>query len=254
MPVQSMPHCAIAQAQLVALLKSSRYALAVAANSATGFGDPSLRRRTGATISIAGAFFVPAFLLYGGCARETFGSAGFLLTRFANLRTAATHIRLATIRGSFHLRRSSTHARTQSVQNPRCCPSRNGSRRSSRQLKPPHSPLSLQLTHGKSPRPGNHRGCAMSPDKSPAKTAGVSGFAPMDSGGTPLFSVAPGVCVEDALEHASCLMSCINQLTLSAATDDNTGHATWCAHYMGEMVKAIIDDVATGLFLSRDHT
>lgn len=93
----------------------------------------------------------------------------------------------------------------------------------------------------------------MSPDKSPAKTAGVSGFAPMDSGGTPLFSIAPGVCVEDALEHASCLMSCINQLTLSAATDDNTGHATWCAHYMGEMVKAIIDDVAAGLFRARDH-
>ncbi|AZF40373.1 hypothetical protein C4J87_0181 [Pseudomonas sp. R1-43-08] len=28
---------------------------------------------------------------YGGCARETFGSAGLLCCRFANLRTAATH-------------------------------------------------------------------------------------------------------------------------------------------------------------------
>lgn len=93
----------------------------------------------------------------------------------------------------------------------------------------------------------------MSPDKSPVKTAGVSGFAPMDSAGAPLFSVAPGVCVEDALEHASCLMSCINRLTLSAATDDDSGNATWCAHYLGEMVKAIIDDVAAGLFRARDH-
>lgn len=93
----------------------------------------------------------------------------------------------------------------------------------------------------------------MSPDKSSAKTAGIAGFAPMDSRGTPLFSVAPGVCVEDALEHASCLMSCINQLTLNAATDDESGNATWCAHYLGEMVKAVIDDVATGLFQARVH-
>lgn len=93
----------------------------------------------------------------------------------------------------------------------------------------------------------------MSIGPSPIKTAGVSGFAPMDSRGTPLFSVTRGVCVEDALEHASCLMSCINQLTLNAATDDDSGHATWCAHYLGEMVKAIIDDVAAGLFQSRDH-
>lgn len=93
----------------------------------------------------------------------------------------------------------------------------------------------------------------MNLDKSPVKTAGVSGFAPMDSEGTLLFSVTPGICVEDALDHASCLMSCINQLTLSAATDDNSGNATWCAHYLGEMAKAIIDDVGAGLFRARDH-
>lgn len=38
--------------------------------------------------------------LYGGRAWETFGSAGFQVSRFANLRTAATHNRLATVRGS----------------------------------------------------------------------------------------------------------------------------------------------------------
>lgn len=93
----------------------------------------------------------------------------------------------------------------------------------------------------------------MKPNKSPVTTAGVAGFAPMDSEGSPLFRVAPGICVDDALEHASCLMSCINQLTLSAATDDNSGNATWCAHYLGEMAKAIIDDVTTSLFRARDH-
>jgi len=76
------------------------YRSLVAANSATGFGDPTNSRRTGAPISVAGAFFVPARPVYGGCAWETFGSAGFLDSRFANLRTAATPIRLATIRGS----------------------------------------------------------------------------------------------------------------------------------------------------------
>ncbi|CAI8788377.1 hypothetical protein EMIT0P100_50293 [Pseudomonas sp. IT-P100] len=30
-------------------------------------------------------------LFYGGCARETFGSAGFSIARFANPRTATTH-------------------------------------------------------------------------------------------------------------------------------------------------------------------
>lgn len=76
------------------------YGSAVAANSATGFGDPITVRRTSAPLMIAGAFFVPAHPVYGGCARETFESAGCLTSRFANLRTAATLNRLATIRGS----------------------------------------------------------------------------------------------------------------------------------------------------------
>jgi len=78
----------------------ARYGLPVAANSATGFGDLISKRRIGAPMTIAGAFFVPADPCYGGCAWETFGSAGFRLPRFANLRTAATLNRLATIRGS----------------------------------------------------------------------------------------------------------------------------------------------------------
>ena len=101
MPEQFMPQLSNPQAiSAVALSKNGRYSLAVAAKSATGFGDPIYNRRTGAPITIAGAFFVPAFPFYGGCAWETFGSAGFLLSRFANLRTAATHNRLATVRGS----------------------------------------------------------------------------------------------------------------------------------------------------------
>ncbi|MEZ1837373.1 hypothetical protein QVM62_05875 [Pseudomonas putida] len=85
---------------LVAGNRDARYGSPVAANSAAGFGDPTKSRRISAPITIAGAFFVPAVPCYGGCARETFGSAGFLDSRFANLRTAATLNRLATICGS----------------------------------------------------------------------------------------------------------------------------------------------------------
>ncbi|MDT9643749.1 hypothetical protein [Pseudomonas sp. JV245A] len=98
---QFMPHLNNLQAiTTVALSKNGRYSLAVAAKSANGFGDPNPYRRTGAPITIAGAFFVPAYPFYGGCAWETFGSAGVLYARFANPRTAATLIRLATNRGS----------------------------------------------------------------------------------------------------------------------------------------------------------
>ena len=76
------------------------YSIPVVAQSAAGFGDPINNRRTGALPCIAGAFFTSVIMLYGSCARETFGSAGFLLSRFANLRTAATLNCLATICGS----------------------------------------------------------------------------------------------------------------------------------------------------------
>lgn len=97
---------------LVACNRRRGYCSPVAANSATGFGDPESKRRTGAPITIAGAFFVPAHLVYGGCAQETFGSAGFLLPRFANLRTAATLIRLATNRGSSNAKGATPMTRT----------------------------------------------------------------------------------------------------------------------------------------------
>ena len=84
----------------VASKHGPRYGSPVTANSVTGFDGPTKSRRTGAPIKIAGAFFVPAHPVYGGCARETFGSAGFLDSRSVNLRTAATLIRLTANRGS----------------------------------------------------------------------------------------------------------------------------------------------------------
>jgi len=75
----------------LAYVAEGRYISCVAANSATGFGHPSIVRRIGATVSKAGAFFMPATSFYGGCAWGAFERAGFLTSRLTNPRTAATH-------------------------------------------------------------------------------------------------------------------------------------------------------------------
>ena len=54
----------------------------------TGFGDLDSLRRT--TTMMATTFTATSF--HGGCAWETFGSAGFLLLRLANPRTTATQL------------------------------------------------------------------------------------------------------------------------------------------------------------------
>lgn len=74
----------------VAIINFHSYLLTVAANSATGRENPRNVRRNSAPITIAGAFFVPAILCYGGCAWAGFGLAGFLTSRFLTPRTAAT--------------------------------------------------------------------------------------------------------------------------------------------------------------------
>ncbi len=96
-----MPYPNYPQAGLLAPCRPARYAAAVTVNPVAGFGDPRKKLAHKRPKTIAGAFFVPAMSLYGGgCAWETFGSAGFQFPRFANLRTAATSHRLATVRGS----------------------------------------------------------------------------------------------------------------------------------------------------------
>ena len=86
--------------QGVASAPARMYRPVVAAKSAAQVWRPGEEIGAQAPHPTAGAFFVPAVSCYGGCAWETFGSAGFQFPRFANLRTAATLNRLATIRGS----------------------------------------------------------------------------------------------------------------------------------------------------------
>lgn len=74
----------------LALQPARRYGLPVAVNPAADLGRSNTTRRTSAPMTIAGAFFVPAMLRHGGCAWDTFGCAGFRVSRSANPRTAVT--------------------------------------------------------------------------------------------------------------------------------------------------------------------
>lgn len=85
----------------LALTSRRGYGLPVTVNPVSGRRGPNYLRRTSAHHLIAGAFFVLAMSLYGGgCAWDTFGCAGFLGCRSANLRTVATSLRVAANGGS----------------------------------------------------------------------------------------------------------------------------------------------------------
>ena len=66
-----------------------------------------------------------------------------------------------------------------------------------------------------------------------------------------LFRVNAGASIEDALETVSLLQHYANQLTLDAATNDESDRFSWPAFYLGEMAKALLDDVAESLFVKR---
>ncbi|WP_009402714.1 DUF3077 domain-containing protein [Pseudomonas bharatica] len=78
-------------------------------------------------------------------------------------------------------------------------------------------------------------------------TAGIATFSNCTAVSEPLFRVNPGVPSTEALAQASVLMDCINRLTLIGGVDDEGGAPVWAAHYLGEQVKALIDDVGMGL-------
>ena len=78
-------------------------------------------------------------------------------------------------------------------------------------------------------------------------TPGTAEFGKCPTSSTRLFRINPGISCDDALAQASVLMDCINRLTLLGGADTADSAPIWAAHYLGEQVKAIIDDVAVGL-------
>ncbi|MBC3504431.1 DUF3077 domain-containing protein [Pseudomonas sp. SWRI59] len=78
-------------------------------------------------------------------------------------------------------------------------------------------------------------------------TVGGVTFSKHNSLNQPFFKVCPSVSGEEALEHASVLMSCVNKLTQLAGESDDNNALVWAAHYLGEQAKALVDDVTTGI-------
>ncbi|KFE51173.1 DUF3077 domain-containing protein [Pseudomonas syringae] len=83
------------------------------------------------------------------------------------------------------------------------------------------------------------------------KTIGTTTFANCGEDKQPLLRLNPNVPTEHALEHVAALLTCINELTLDAAMGESGLHATWAAHYLGEMAKAIVDDSLASFCASR---
>ena len=84
----------------IATARTPVYRSPVAAKSANGFGDPSTYRRTGAPITIAGAFFVPAFRLMVAVRGRPLGLPGSCMPGSPTRAQLPPLNRLATIRGS----------------------------------------------------------------------------------------------------------------------------------------------------------
>ena len=78
-------------------------------------------------------------------------------------------------------------------------------------------------------------------------TVGGASFGKYNAMNQRLFSVNAGVSAEEALQHASLLLNCVNTLSFLGAVDDGNEEARWASHYLSEMAKAIIDDVTLGL-------
>jgi len=85
-------------------------------------------------------------------------------------------------------------------------------------------------------------------------TIGCTDFSPANASGLKLFRVNAGIPIEDALELASQLQDHVNLLNRDAAMSDQGERFSWPALYLGEMAKALLDDVADTLFSPRADT
>ncbi|OXS21756.1 DUF3077 domain-containing protein [Pseudomonas rhodesiae] len=85
----------------------------------------------------------------------------------------------------------------------------------------------------------------------PANTLGRTEFSCVTSSNQKLFRVNAGVPVEEALEAISLFQHYANQLTLDAAMSNEGERFSWPAFYLGEMAKALIDDVNDALYATR---
>ena len=84
-----------------------------------------------------------------------------------------------------------------------------------------------------------------------ATTLGRAEFSCANDTHQKLFRVNAGVPLGDALEAISLFQHYANQLTLDAAMSNEGERFSWPAFYLGEMAKALIDDVNDALYATR---
>ncbi|SNR79007.1 DUF3077 domain-containing protein [Pseudomonas segetis] len=69
-------------------------------------------------------------------------------------------------------------------------------------------------------------------------------FCKLPTGG--LLSVNEGVPITDALEHASCLLACVNSLSASIGDGNAEPVDAYAIQYLNELAKGLIDACVSG--------
>ena len=157
-----------------------------------------------------------------------------LISRFTNLRTAATHSLGNELWRLFKLR-SFSNAQHQSVQ-----------------ILPfpiTQSPIAYPLTRP-TPSPLHHRRSPMT-NPSELKTIGLT--PAIYCSDQPLFHVTRGVPLVDALALASDFLSLAKALTKDAAYASHPDRQAWAAHYLTSLSKAVVDDAVKVMERDRDR-
>jgi hypothetical protein len=89
------------------------------------------------------------------------------------------------------------------------------------------------------------------PKPTPALTGEIT-FAVINVEQQPLFAVRPGLPATDTLEHVSCLLDVVTELTrdLGFESVEPTGETrkAWAALYLTEMARAAVDAVVLGAY------
>lgn len=75
------------------------------------------------------------------------------------------------------------------------------------------------------------------------KTLGTTPFGLYGPADKHMFRVNPDIPAGVALEYISMLQNCINELNLDYAMGDRNLMAGWATYYLGEMSKALVDDL-----------
>lgn len=64
------------------------------------------------------------------------------------------------------------------------------------------------------------------------QTVGGATFGKCNTQNQHLFSVNAGISGEEALQHTSLLLNCVNTLTFLGAMDDGNEAMRWASHYL----------------------